>query len=253
MQTQFPTKKLVDIKTGNVAAICLHNVCICLKAAAGHVIRRRLDLSCLTWLCFFKSKQQAVQVLFAPWPLFPLNFIHSCEVVYWNLPATPKQTRNLVSLYWCNVCFIDFSSHFLKAVEISALFAHSHVIQMPPLHRFINAPASFPPPTGCCRNSVKHLFAIQIMVAQEERQGCFVSCTQYSPCKAGLASVSKWQRQNIRLPGYWKTSEGKKAASPRTPLYFLSKCSFHWYKQLADFQLPFEPHCLEKPEKNERK
>lgn len=151
------------------------------------------------------------------------------------------------------LCFIDFSSHFLKAVEISALFAHSHIIQMPPLHRFINAPASFPPPTGCCRNSVKHLFAIQIMVAQEERQGCFVSCTQYSPCKAGLASVSKWQRQNIRLPGYWKTSEGKKAASPRTPLYFLSKCSFHWYKQLADFQLPFEPHCLEKPEKNERK
>lgn len=149
------------------------------------------------------------------------------------------------------LCFIDFSSHFLKAVEISALFAHSQIIQMPPLHRFINAPASFPPPTGCRRNSVKHLFAIQIMVAQEERQGWkgFVSCTQYSPCKAGLASVSKWQRQNIRLPVNWKTSEEKKVASPRTPLYFLSKCSFHWYKQLADFQLPFEPHCLEKPEK----
>lgn len=121
METQFPTKKLVDIKTGNVAAICLHNVCICLKAAAGHVIRRRLDLSCLTWLCFFKSKQQAVQVLFAPWPLFPLNFIHSCEVVYWNLPATPKQTRNLVSLYWCNVTICDTMLYrfFLPLLESS--------------------------------------------------------------------------------------------------------------------------------------
>lgn len=39
-------------------------------------------------------------------------------------------------------------------------------------------------------------------------------------CRAGLASVSKWQTQNIRVPGYWKTSEGKK--SPHLVLLYAS-------------------------------
>lgn len=94
-------------------------------------------------IVLFKSKQQAVQVLFAPWPLFPLNFIHSCKVVYWNLPATPKQTRNLVSLYWCNVTICDTMLYrfFLPLLESSrnicsvCTFPHYPNASFTPFHK----------------------------------------------------------------------------------------------------------------------